>query len=107
LFLGAPYATVFYLPGSSGWSNRFAGSPALLWNPAALTGDNTFGVRNNCFGFTIAGTPDIPLVIEAATQLSGVGWTPLQTCILTNGSIYFTDPQWTDHPARFYRFRSP
>jgi hypothetical protein len=32
---------------------------------------------------------------------------PLQTCKLTNGSIYFSDPQWTNYPGRFYRIRSP
>jgi hypothetical protein len=32
---------------------------------------------------------------------------PLQTCKLTNGSIYFSDPQWTNYPARLYRIRSP
>jgi len=27
--------------------------------------------------------------------------------MLTNGSIPFGDPQWTNYPARFYRIRSP
>ena len=31
----------------------------------------------------------------------------MQTCTLTNGSIYFSDPDWTNHPTRFYRIRSP
>ena len=25
-------------------------------------------------------------------------WVPLQTCTLVNGSIYFSDPQWTNYP---------
>ena len=33
--------------------------------------------------------------------------TCMQTCTLTNGSIYFSDPDWTNHPARYYRIRSP
>jgi hypothetical protein len=29
------------------------------------------------------------------------------TGTLTNGSIYFSDPDWTNHPGRFYRIRFP
>ena len=32
---------------------------------------------------------------------------PLKTCSLTNGSIYFSDPPWTNYPNRFYLIRSP
>lgn len=28
-------------------------------------------------------------------------------CTLTNGSAYFSDADRTNHPARFYRLRSP
>jgi hypothetical protein len=88
-------------------SATLGGRPTVLWNPRVQTRDSTFGVRTNRFGFTIAGTPNIPLVIEAAANLAGAAWTPLQTCTLTNGSIYFSDPNWTNYPSRFYRLRSP
>jgi hypothetical protein len=45
--------TVYYLPGTTGWSNTFAGVPALLWNPLIQTGHGSFGVRDNQFGFNI------------------------------------------------------
>jgi hypothetical protein len=50
--------------------------------------------------------------VEAATNLSNPVWSPvstnaLNTFIGTNGSSYFSDPQWTNYPAAFYRFRSP
>jgi len=38
----------------------------MLWNPLVQTTDGSFGVRQNQFGFNIAGTPDMPLVIEAS-----------------------------------------
>jgi hypothetical protein len=66
-----------------------------------------FGVLSDQFGFTITGTPNIPIVVEASTNLKGASWTPLRSCSLTNGSIYFSDPQWTNYPNRFYRLRSP
>jgi hypothetical protein len=67
--------------------------PAMLWNPQAQTNDASFGVRQNRFGFNITGTADIPLVTEATTNLAAQSWVPLQSCTLTNGSIYFGDAQ--------------
>ena len=107
VFLGDYNATVYYLPGTTGWGSTLGGRPTLLWNPQSQTGDGSFGVRSNGFGFTITGTTNIPIVIEAGTNLTGSSWTPLQTCILTNAPIYFSDSDWANHPARFYRIRSP
>ena len=99
--------TLYYLPGTTGWSSTYAGRPTKLWNPQAQTTDGSFGVRQNQFGFNVAGTPDIPLVIEASAALPAASWIPLHTCTLTNGLLYFSDPQWTNYSKRFYRIRSP
>ena len=69
VFEGDTNATVYYLPGTTGWGATFAGRPAVLWNPRVRTSDASFGVRTNRFGFTITGTADIPIVVEAATNL--------------------------------------
>ncbi|MGA3283416.1 MAG: leucine-rich repeat domain-containing protein [Verrucomicrobiota bacterium] len=89
------------------WGLTFAGLPAVLWNPQFQVNDSSFGVRTNKFGFTITGTTDIPIMLEACTNLTSPVWVPLQSCTLTNGSVYFSDPDWTNYPARFYRLRSP
>ena len=52
------------------------------------------------------------LVIEATTNLAYPAWSPVETNTLTGntftvGSSCFSDPQWTNYPARFYRLRSP
>jgi hypothetical protein len=47
------------------------------------------------------------VVVEACTNLSNPDWQPMQTNLLTTGSAYFSDPQWTNYPNRFYRLRSP
>jgi hypothetical protein len=107
LFNGDYNVTVYYLPGTSGWDNWVSPPAAVLWNPAIATTDGTFGVLSNQFGFTITGTTNIPIVVEASTNLQGASWTSLQSCTLTNGSIYFSDPQWTNYATRFYRIRSP
>ena len=99
--------TIYYLPGTTGWGSTFAGRPTVLWNPQVQTHDGSFGVHSNNFGFTITGTANIPIAVEGCTNLASASWTPLQTCTLTNGSIYFSDSQWTTYPGRFYRIRSP
>ncbi len=100
-------ATLYYLPGTTGWPATYASRPTMLWNPLIQTSDGSFGVRQNQFGFNIAGTPGIPLVIEASAGLPAVSWIPLQTCTLTNGLLYFGEPQWANYSQRFYRLRSP
>jgi hypothetical protein len=100
-------ATIYFLPGTTNWTNPWQGRPTLLWDPQVRTKDGSFGVRTNRFGFTITGATNIPLIVEACTNLSSGSWTALQTCTLTNGSIYFSDPSWMNYPARFYRIRSP
>ena len=59
------------------------------------------------FNLNIAGTPDIPLLVEVRTNLVLGNWEPLQTLSVTNGSIPFHDPATTTDPARFYRVRFP
>ncbi|HEY5504902.1 MAG TPA: leucine-rich repeat protein, partial [Sedimentisphaerales bacterium] len=97
-------AHIYYLPWTTGWSTTFGGEPTVLWNPIALTG---FGVRTNGFGFTLSTTNALAIVVEACTNLSDPHWQRLQTNTLTTGSAYFSDPQWTNYPGRFYRLRSP
>ena len=97
--------TVYYLPGTTGWGATFGGQPAVLWNPAAQTSGPGFGMTADGFGFNITGTSNLIVVVEASTNLST--WQPVQTLTLTTGSAYFCDPQWTNYPGRYYRFRSP
>jgi hypothetical protein len=61
------------------------------------------GVRTNQFGFSITGTSNIVVVVEASTNLANPTWSPLRTNTLTGGSFYFSDPQWTNYSSRFYR----
>jgi hypothetical protein len=107
VFYNCDQAVAWYLPGGSGWSSTFAGIPALPWNAAPQSGEASFGVTSNQFGFRIAGSTNLFVVVEAATNLSSPAWQPLQTNILTNGSVYFNDLGWTNFGSRFYRLRAP
>jgi hypothetical protein len=97
-------ATVYYLPGTTGWSNSLASVPTVLWLPAIQT-DTSLGINTNGYGFNINWASGQAVVVEASTNL--VNWQPMQTNMLTTGSVYFSDPQWTNYPGRFYRLRSP
>jgi hypothetical protein len=107
VFSGDDHATVYYLPGTTNWGASFTGLPAVLWNPQAQTSGASFGVRTNQFGFTITGTSNLVVVVEACTNPANPRWSPVSTNPLAAGSSYFSDPQWTNYPARFYRLRSP
>jgi hypothetical protein len=96
-------ATIYYLAGTTGWGTNFAGLPTALWNPAT----QAIGVRNNQFGFQITGTTNIPIAVQTSTNLAIASWVTLQSYTLTNGSVDFTDPDWTNYPSRFYRVRWP
>ena len=107
VFSASP-ATVHYLPGTSGWSSTFGGVPTALWflpNPLILNFDS-FGVKTNHFGFIISWATNIPVVVEACTNLVNHSWSPVHTNTLTGGWSYFSDPQWTNYGSRFYRCRS-
>ncbi|MCX6922217.1 MAG: leucine-rich repeat domain-containing protein [Verrucomicrobia bacterium] len=99
--------TVYYLPGTTGWGPTFGGRPAVLWNPLIIASGPGFGVQSNSFGFNITGTAGIPVVVEAATDLGRGEWLALESFNLTSGAVYFSDPDWTNYPARMYRLRSP
>jgi hypothetical protein len=109
VFSGDGNATVYYLPGTTGWgwASTFGGLPTVLWNPQVQTDAVSFGVRTNRFGFTITGTSNLVIVVEAGTSLEYPKWFPVGTNTLTDGLSYFSDPRWTNIPARFYRLRSP
>ena len=101
--------TVYYLPGTTNWETTFGGRPTAQWllpNPLILNSPS-FGIRTNQFGFIISWATNTSVVVEASTNLASASWTSLQTCTLTNGSSYFSDPQWMNYPGSFYRLRSP
>jgi hypothetical protein len=106
VFVGST-PTVYYLPGTTGWESTFARRPALLRNPTIDVTSPSFGVQEDGFGFTVTGTANIPIVIEAASDLTNPVWIPVLTNVLTAGSQDFADPEWTNSPSRLYRIRSP
>ncbi len=105
VFAGATNATIYYLPGTTGWSNTFAGQTTALWRPRLKTDDAQFGVHANQFGFNIEWAGGMTVVIEACDDLANPAWIPLQTNLISDGLSPFTDPDWASHPSRIYRAR--
>ena len=106
IFSGADNATVFYLPGATGWETPFGGLTPVLWSPR-IPGDANFGVLTNGFGFAISATNNLVAVVDACTNLVNPVWSPVGTNTFRGDTSYFNDLQWTNHPVRFYRLRMP
>jgi hypothetical protein len=108
VFLGDDNLTIYYLPGTTGWGTTFDYRPTSLWSlpyPVLLGIGSNFGAHTNGFGFTISWATNLSVVVEASTNLGNLVWTPVVTNTLNDGWSYFSDPQWTNHPSRFYRLR--
>ncbi len=109
VFSGDYNTTVYYLPGTTGWGAMFDDYPTAPWflpNPVILNNSAGFGVQPGGFGFTISWATNASVVVQAATNLANPVWIPVSTSPLTSGTNYFSDPQWTNYPERFYRVTS-
>jgi hypothetical protein len=110
VFYMATNATVYYLPGTTGWGSFFDGRRTALWQlpyPVILEYGPGFGVQTNRFGFRVSWATNAAVIVESSTNLVNPSWLPSTTRTLTDGWTYFSDPEWLNHPARFYRVRSP
>jgi len=77
---------------------------ASLGDTVVITTDNAaFGFTNGVFGFNVSGPAESNVVIDYSTNLET--WIPLQTNLLGNGPLYFSDAQSPANPKRFYRAR--
>jgi hypothetical protein len=107
----ADAATVYYLPGTIGWGPFLSavGLSGALWflpNPLILNSGPSFGAQTNQFGFIVSWATNTSVVVKACTNPANPTWVPVSTNTLIGGSSYFSDPQWTNYPGRFYRISS-
>ncbi len=103
--------TIYYLPGTSGWTEPFAGLTTILWNPRILATEEVLGFQeggflDGKFRFTISGAPDVPVIVEACDNLANPDWEPIASVTMySNGTAVFSDLDAVDPTGRFYRFR--
>ena len=100
-------ATLYHLPGTTGWSCPPAGYPVVCWNPA-FSPASPPRFDSGAFSFTLTGNADLPVRIEACDSLAAPVWAPVSdTTIPASGTLDFTDPDAASRPSRFYRVRFP
>ncbi len=108
VFENADQVTVYYLAGTHGWGATYAGRPTAIWlSPLILSNGPGFGLGAAGFSFLISWAPNASVVVEASTDLAHPLWFPVTTNTPSSGTSQFSDPQWTNHPTRFYRVRTP
>jgi BspA type Leucine rich repeat region (6 copies) len=110
VFFPSNNPTAFYLPNTTGWDaygSSYGGISLVCWNPMLQPSRSSPILDANGFHFDISGSTNIPIVIQACTNLKQGGWFPLQALALTNGLYSFTDPNGANYPACFYRVTSP
>ena len=98
---------VYYFPKATGWAPTYGGEPTILWNAIIQPVGSGFGVGNDGFAFTIVGTSNLVVVVEACTNLAAPRWVALSTNALSTGSAHFSDSSWKNFASRFYRLSAP
>ncbi len=107
MFAEDTFVTFYYLPGATNWGQFLDNRPTVLWDARVVMTNASLGVRSNQFGFTIQGSSGLTVVVQAASLLTLDHWSPLGTNLLTGAPIFFSDPQWTNYHARYYRLHWP
>lgn len=102
-WLGDDVTTAYYLPGTTNWDNFAvnAGIPVAPWMPQWQP-DTTPAIPGQPFRFTINWASGQTVVVNACSNLTNPAWHPIQTIVLTNDTVRFSDPEWSKYPARFY-----
>jgi hypothetical protein len=88
---GEDPATVFYLPGTTGWGATFDDLPTVLWIPPAITGQpqsqtSILGMPAN---FTATATSDMPLAFQ--WQFNGTNLVNETNASLVLASVQFAN----------------
>jgi hypothetical protein len=95
-----------YRPSDAGKTNRtvtysYSLPPSTMTNPPAVLA--AFAVSNNTPGFSISGAIGQNHAVQASTNLAN--WSDLFITNLSATPVYWSDPQATNFPQRFYRVR--
>jgi hypothetical protein len=74
-------------------------------SPKIITDDGSFGLQSNVFGFNVSGAYGAKIAVDSSTNLAN--WVALVTNTVNGAPFYFSDPTFSNSPARFYRARIP
>jgi hypothetical protein len=93
-------ARAYYYCGTTGWGATYSGLPTVMLCPPQVA-PGSAGMKPGGFGFTVTRLTNQTIVVEASANL--VNWQPIWTNSLPGASADFVDPEWLQHPNRFYR----
>jgi hypothetical protein len=92
---------VYVLPGTAGWGAAIGNYTPEPWPPTITAVGRDAGSGH--LGFQADWAAGMKAVLQVRTNLVTADWQPLYTDTFVNAMCYFSDPQWTNHPSRFYR----
>ncbi|MPN32064.1 hypothetical protein SDC9_179540 [bioreactor metagenome] len=99
---------VNYLPWTTGWKQMAGGRRTALWQPRLQSFSAGVAAKTNHFGFNIQWAAGAEARVDACVDLANPDWKPVATnTVGSDGLAYFTDPDSTNYPTRFYRVRWP
>jgi hypothetical protein len=100
-FFDSP-ATLYYLPGSSGWDATFSYRPTALWLPKITL--SSHNPQNGKFTLSCFWSVGQPVAIQATTSLTNPQWQTIHAATIpASGTIDYEDPDSATHSSRFYR----
>ena len=121
---GAYDAIVYHLQDASGWDARYGRFETKMWDAAIMRGSSGFVTEPMMggeaeFEFLVTGNPGLLFAIVRTGSLEDPDWETVGGGTLTDtdidgddvpdgvGRYEFSDPDWADHPRRFYRVSFP
>ena len=96
-------ATVYYLAGTTGWGETYAGRPTAPWLPE--TGAASISALADEIAFDIVWADGQSVVIEACDSITNQVWVPVATNVIAGGTSRFSESGLA--PERYYRLREP
>ena len=99
--------TFYRLSSATGFGTSLAGFPVFVENLRIVTDDGKLG-RNaeGRFGFTVAGSDGLPVLIEVGKSPGLSDWMPVTTNTISGGSFYFLDTFNAPSASGIYRART-
>lgn len=104
VFYQAVNVTNYYIPGTTGWGSTYGTRPTALWLPQLEP--SALNTQTNGFGFDVHWASGRSVVVEACTNLTNPVWVPVRTNTLSEDTVRFSDPDWSQYPGRFYRLQA-
>ena len=107
VFFDVNGAVAYHFPKAIGWDDTYGGLPTETWTQMEGAVVQASHLSGDEFGFSVQGLGDGIVLVEAATDPAIGDWKGVEILTISEGIGSFSDPDWADRPARFFRVRRP